>query len=106
MDQFGYECLSDKCMLNGCPLIVPNSIWEASLTKGKLIDKYHQLFKNSLVNDDEHNKCCPSPGCENVVWIERLNRKEVLCECGFYFHPKCSEEAHTPAKCDDAKKWI
>lgn len=68
-------------------------------------NKFKKFLMNSFVEDSDHLKWCPAPGCGRVITSDMISRKVVSCLCGHVFCFQCGLEAHLPVPCDQMRMW-
>eukprot|EP01119_Soliformovum_irregulare_P003803 TRINITY_DN14864_c0_g1_i1.p1 TRINITY_DN14864_c0_g1~~TRINITY_DN14864_c0_g1_i1.p1 ORF type:complete len:514 (+),score=110.76 TRINITY_DN14864_c0_g1_i1:51-1592(+) len=98
-----------RCPAPKCKAIVHEAAYK-SLVDPKLYERYSYFLQRSFVEDNDHMKWCPSPGCTNAIATERPNRRNpVKCNCGFVFCFACADAEigdHTPVPCAQLDKWL
>lgn len=94
-----------KCMHAKCKQTIPTDLVR-SLMSEETFKKYI-LFASKKFVEKSNMKWCPAPGCNNAVEEAFEEGKNLVgkCLCGYRFCYVCLESAHTPASCEQLKKW-
>mmetsp|Transcript_136015 Transcript_136015/g.254197 ORF Transcript_136015/g.254197 Transcript_136015/m.254197 type:complete len:684 (+) Transcript_136015:73-2124(+) len=100
----GDNCLHLKCPGERCPLVIPPRLFQKFLEPSDFT-RYQHLLSISFTKENPDVVQCPAPGCELCVAFSK-RRSSVACSCGNIFCFACKSEAHAPASCTQAKKWL
>ncbi|KAB2619918.1 exocyst complex component SEC3A [Pyrus ussuriensis x Pyrus communis] len=107
----GLGCLSLKCPHPSCGAAVGEDmiflLADIDSDKGK----FSRYLVRSYIEESYRKtkiKWCPAPGCDNAVDFVGGNKTncDVSCLCSYIFCWNCSEEAHSPVKCETVAKWM
>lgn len=68
--------------------------------------KFLDRRANTLLETDPLWQWCPGDMCKQVIKAECSSALPVECSCGVAWCFKCQQEAHWPATCDQARKFL
>lgn len=96
----GATCMDVTCPEATCGEIITET--EVKKAAPELVARYQHYQIASFVEDN--GRWCPGKGCDRVALP--CGHLEADCDkCGTCFCTGCSEEPHSPVKCDDLKQW-
>jgi len=99
-DVFDLKCFSPKCNV-AISISVLRELLEPAM-----MDKFNDFVVNKIVHEHQSLSFCPEKHCGKVVTLPpNFVDSDVQCPCGYKFCSKCSNEAHTPSTCNEAKDW-
>lgn len=105
----GPRCVYITCPAPKCKTIVHEAAYK-NLVSPELFERYNSFLLKCFVEDNEHIKWCPAPGCSNAIRCERTGRRQpVTCNCGFSFCFRCADSEigdHNPVPCEQLEKWL
>ncbi|KAH6803041.1 RING/U-box superfamily protein [Perilla frutescens var. frutescens] len=105
----GAQCLTLRCPEPKCAAAAGLDMVEA-LAAADDKRRFHRYLYRSYVESSRERKWCPAPGCDYAVEFdgggeEELATYDVVCDCGYKFCWRCTEEQHRPVGCDKVAKW-
>ena len=112
----GENCIS--CPASNClAYLEDNTVFQLfcqSDNDDKMVRKrYTKFVVDAFVSQNRGMLNCPTPDCHVIVKMTGETRTgyhnlgiEVNCECGETLCSKCSNQWHSPVKCELIKKWI
>lgn len=114
LDNSAANSIAVRCPMAKCPQFCGRKAFaEVFGAEGEEVRRYDDYVVRSYVNDNEHFRECPAPGCERAMHyplpkhlLEQEQCPSVKCDCGFRFCFRCSHEEHGPASCDLLRKWL
>lgn len=71
-----------------------------------MYSKWQNQRASTLLEIDPLWQWCPGATCRNVIKAERCLAIPVECCCGTVWCFECQQEAHWPATCDQASKFL
>eukprot|EP01012_Entosiphon_sulcatum_P047669 TRINITY_DN6502_c0_g1_i1.p1 TRINITY_DN6502_c0_g1~~TRINITY_DN6502_c0_g1_i1.p1 ORF type:complete len:555 (+),score=120.96 TRINITY_DN6502_c0_g1_i1:36-1667(+) len=99
------EKLRGQLQMTACKTEVDEEIFLKFLPED-LKARYLQFRLRFFLETHPQYRCCANRGCSRV--LKRLDRtlRDVECECGAGLCFACNQEAHSPATCDQWKRWL
>ena len=100
-----------SCPHPKCNTKVPETFIRQFCRSIETFEKWKSYMVRSFVDFNRSARWCPQPGCELAVEYPGGGVIEVLCPCPNNSQPHffcfgCGMEAHRPASCKDAKRWV
>jgi ariadne-1 len=86
--------------------MVHDALLKSFVVDASPMQKYDRWLLDSFVEGQRNIKWCPKAGCTNAVSYLAGGTKSIQCKCGHLFCYSRLEEAHSPAACDLAHKWL
>jgi len=101
----GPSCVRMTCPQVGCKEAVTED--EVAITAPGLLKKYEMYQLRSFVEMNALTRWCPGPGCSKIAMAgsSGFNGVATCHECTTSFCLRCGEEPHSPASCDELRRW-
>ncbi|KAK2959106.1 putative E3 ubiquitin-protein ligase dbl4 [Blattamonas nauphoetae] len=99
----GHTCISTRCPMDGCNLIIPQSLFESFLNISDAT-KYHHYWQANYIESMHDLSYCTRPDCLYVAQKKQLIN-DVVCPCGTRYCFRCHRDAHSPCTCIMVEDW-
>lgn len=104
----GMNCIKTQCPEEGCPIILPEEIFERLLSKDKFKLYQMHLIRSYVDWNRDNHKWCPGKDCEMAVHKTSMSEERVNVDCSschkaFCFD--CGRQNHEPVDCSVIEQW-
>lgn len=102
------EVFNLRCMSPDCNIVIsPSCLESIAQSNQEVRTKYRTFLGNKLVSENSKYTRCPSSDCECIVELmPSFQGSNISCfDCDSSFCLKCQQASHSPASCEDVKKW-
>ena len=102
------EVFNLRCMSPDCNVVIsPSCLESIAKSNHEVLTKYRTFLGNKIVTENSKYTRCPAESCDCIIQLSpSFQESNVKCfECDTSFCLKCHSESHSPASCEDKKKW-